>query len=216
MANVRKQLLEYLIRECVRETLYQVSEEDDTIGAPAPPAAGLGTADQPPLPQENPVISPTLPSKGIILVNPRDKSKLLPVPFRYTNDAQLERELFKVGSAIAGPRVKISLNAMKMVRDGVKNPSTPVYVFIGKYDPESEEVFIMADRNLNIAKENSISSTELGGSISTISPSNVFEPTSATAGDFASRIAAVGQTPRQEIDELKKAIKHMIREVFSE
>lgn len=50
MGQVKKQLLEALIRECVREVLDQISEE--TIGAPAPPADGLGTADQPSMPQE--------------------------------------------------------------------------------------------------------------------------------------------------------------------
>jgi hypothetical protein len=50
MAHVKKQHLEYLIRECVKEILDQVSEE--TVGAPSPPADGLGTADQPALPKE--------------------------------------------------------------------------------------------------------------------------------------------------------------------
>ncbi len=50
MGQVKKQLLEALIRECVKEVLDQVSEE--TIGASAPPADGLGTADQPAMPQE--------------------------------------------------------------------------------------------------------------------------------------------------------------------
>lgn len=47
--KVKRQLLEYLIRECVREVLEQTSSE--TIGAPAPPAEGQGTADAPAIPK---------------------------------------------------------------------------------------------------------------------------------------------------------------------
>lgn len=216
MAHIRRQLLEYLIRECVREVLDQVDEEDDTIGAPSPPAAGLGTADQPALPKVVPSELPSVPpKKGVVLVNPRDKSKLLPVPFRYTNDAQLERDLFRLGAALAGSKVKTSLNAMKMVRDSVRNPSMPVYLFVGKYDPESEEIFMMADRDLNTAKENSIPPSELIGPFLS-APSNVFEPLSAEPGEFAARLASGGKIPRREVDELKKAIKRMVKEIFSE
>jgi hypothetical protein len=52
MANMKKELLENLIRTCVREVLDQVSEKT-TVGAPAPPAEGLGTAEQPAIPKDD-------------------------------------------------------------------------------------------------------------------------------------------------------------------
>ena len=55
MAHLKKQLLEYLIRECVCEVISQIGTDvnEDTVVAPAPPADGLGTADQPPIPYDN-------------------------------------------------------------------------------------------------------------------------------------------------------------------
>lgn len=58
MAHVKKQLLEYLIRQCVKEVLEQVSE-DETVGAASPPADGLGTAEQPALPKKPTSVSET-------------------------------------------------------------------------------------------------------------------------------------------------------------
>lgn len=211
MAHIKKQLLETLIRQCVTEVLDQLSE-DDTIGAPAPPASNLGTADQPPLPKETTPELPT-PHKGIILINPRNTAKLQPVPIKYENDAKLERDLFNVASSIGGPNIKISLNTVRMAKDSSRNPATPVYLFIGKFDPESDELFLLADRDINTAKQGSISPHELG-SPSLTAPQDSFEPLSASPEDFATRMKSGGQTPKPEIDELKRSIKKIIREVF--
>lgn len=45
---MKQELLEHLVRLCVREVIDQV---DETKGAPAPPADGQGTADQPGIPK---------------------------------------------------------------------------------------------------------------------------------------------------------------------
>jgi hypothetical protein len=53
MAHIKQQLLERLIRECIKEVIeYESGRKDTTIGAPAPPAGWQGTADQPPIPEE--------------------------------------------------------------------------------------------------------------------------------------------------------------------
>ena len=48
---MKQELLEYLVRSCVREVLKQKLNEssDEMKGAAAPPGDGLGTADQPPI-----------------------------------------------------------------------------------------------------------------------------------------------------------------------
>jgi hypothetical protein len=48
--NVKTELMEYLVRRCVQEVLSQVYE-GEFVGAPAPPADGQGTADQPAIPK---------------------------------------------------------------------------------------------------------------------------------------------------------------------
>lgn len=49
---MKQELLEHLIRHCVREVLSQM-KKSETKGAVAPPADGLGTADQPAIPKED-------------------------------------------------------------------------------------------------------------------------------------------------------------------
>lgn len=211
MAHIKAQLLECLIRECIREILDQTNEVDggEPVGAAAPSEDGLGTADQPSISQGAKPMK--VPTKGIILVNPKDTEKLQSLPLRHKDDAQLERDLFRVGSLVGGPKVKMSMNAMRMVKDGITNPSSPVYVYIGKYDPESEELFIMADKDLNVAKSESAASDNIGGKM----PDDTFHPMTADAGEFANKMQSGGQAPRSDLDELKKSIKRMVREVFT-
>jgi hypothetical protein len=212
MAHIKKQLLEYLIRECVREVIDQVSEEE-TVGAPAPPADGLGTADQPAMPKDEPTISPVNPNKGVLTVNPRSK-KVKAEPFAFVNDAQLERELYSIGANLSGlAKVQPSMNALRMVKQSVKNPTAPaVYLFIGK-DPESDTVFLMATDDLNVAKDNSADPSELGGQSFTTPTDTI---TGDTADNYATKMALGGSTPHTELNELKNIIKRIVREVFSE
>lgn len=49
---MKKELLEHLIRHCIREVITQMNETDDIKGAAAPPADGQGTADQPAVPKQ--------------------------------------------------------------------------------------------------------------------------------------------------------------------
>ena len=50
---MKQELMENLIRYCAREVLAQIRENSgETKGAPAPPADGLGTAEQPPIPKK--------------------------------------------------------------------------------------------------------------------------------------------------------------------
>lgn len=161
--------------------------------------------------------APSSPSdlKGVVLVNPRDKSKLQPIPLK-GNDAQIERDLHRVASALGGGKVKTSLGALRAVKDTIKNPSSTVYVYLGKYDPESEEVFVMADKSLQVAKDGTIQPTDNATSGGTLSSNGGFEPQTADAGEYASHLSNAGQTQPTGIDEgLRKLVRKMVRQTLS-
>ena len=243
--TMKKQLLEYLVRRCVREVISQTNqhtitegknkklrireEEDPTKGAPAPPESGQGTADQPEIPKEKdttpePASQPQTPStnlKGAVLVDPRDKAKLIKVPVQSNNDAKLERILYNQAAKYAGPKVKVSLSAIRMAKNIATNPNTTTYFYIGKYDPSSDEVFLMADNSLQVAKDSSISSGETSGN-SQVAPTT-FDPLSADSDEFSQRLASQGKVnpemPEQEPDandQIDERLKKMIHKVINE
>lgn len=201
-----------------------LKEGDPEIkGAAAPPADGQGTADTAEIPNEEPEIpeKPTEPEtpppssdlKGIVIVNPRDKAKLDKVNIQGKDDGSIERELHKVGAIRAGSRVKVAISTVRSVKDAMRNPNSATYLYLGKYDPNSDEIFLMADKSLQVAKDASIDAAEL--TVSPISPASTpeFNPMSANADEFAGRMQRQGQSPVHGMDEnLKKIIKKMVNE----
>ena len=198
---MKQELLEYLIRTCIREVITQVNEvkepkpkkkdskskesgdeveeaDSEFKGAATPPADGQGAGENVAVPKDNPEM-PTEPSKpetppspvdlkGLVLVNPRDKSKLRPVPLKpNADDATIERDLYRVASTIGGkqPNVKVANATLRMAREAVKNPSVTIYLYLGRFDPESDEIFLLADKSLQVAKDASLSSDELHGPV---------------------------------------------------
>jgi len=206
---MKKELLESIIRQCVREVLQIIPE----VGALAPPAGNQGTADQPGIPEPEDIVPMSPDSKGIYFVNPKklaEKPKKLaiqPLP-----DAQLERELYKLASAVAGPQVRIAANTLRSVKNVLQNPTFPVFLYIGQQDTDSDEVYLLAARNHSEAKTNSI---EAQTDYSTTALSTQ-DPLSATASDFASKAQAAGKTQAPKIDELQQQISAMVREALKE
>lgn len=220
---MKTELLEHLVRLCVREVIGQVREEEELKGAAAPPASGLGTADQPEIPKEDPKPeetpqepeTPSVTPKGAILVNPRDKSKLQPIQIPSGGDSAIERTLHKAAAAVAGPHVKVALLAQRMAREAIKNPNVSVYFYLGKYDPNSEEIFLMADKSLQVAKDSSVPPTEIGAPVGQVVPSQ-FDASTANAGEYAKQLSTGAQKPAYGIDEnLKKAVKKMVDEILN-
>jgi len=224
---MKQELLEYIIRACASEVLEQLKEEDDTKGAPAPPASGQGTADQPEIPKtekptdpeeptkpETPEVPPSPELKGIVFVNPKDKSKLQKIDLKAGDDAALERNLHRLGASVAGAKVKTALSTTRMVKDVVRNPHTSVYLYIGKYDPQSDELFLMADKSLQVAKDSSVPAAEISTGAAPLSP-DVFNPLTAGETEYAKHLAAQGQNVPQPVDEnLRKAIKVMVEKIL--
>lgn len=209
-------------------------DDGDTKGAPAPPADGQGTGDQPEIPKkeptdpvgaqtnadENPTDEPEVPAptdlKGVILINPRDKSKLQKVPLKATSDdASLERNLHRLAATLAGSNVKISISTQRMVKDALKNPNSSAYLYLGKYDPNSDEIFLMADKSLQIAKDSSVSPAELSGTpVSYVAPTD-FNPVTASPDEFAQRMKYGAQTPTYTVNEdFKRVVKKMVCEIL--
>jgi len=157
-------------RANLAKTLKGLNKEDATSGAAAPPLAGQGAVDLPEVPrdetpidnepsgEETPKTAKKKKLQGIVLYTP--SGEIREVPFRmWADDASIERTLHRVGSSIGGSKVKIAIQTMKKVKSGL-NDKTPTYIYIGKYDPSAEELFVFADRNLDVAKEESIKPDE--------------------------------------------------------
>lgn len=248
---MKQELLEYIIRECAKEVIAQIKEEEEkkddkddgeTKGAPAPPADDQGTGDAPGLATNKPEIPgapsgketpptppegtagepsepdvPTSPElKGVIFVNPRDKSRLQKTDLKTSDDSTLERTLHRVASMAAGSKVKIALATMRAVKDALRNPGTSLYLYVGKYDPNSDEVFLMADRSLQVAKSQSVPSAELSVGTAPLAPQG-FNPMAASGAEFAQRMSARGQTMPQPVDEvLRKSIKEMVDQILDQ
>lgn len=214
--HMKQELLEHIIRHCIREVISQIGEADDDIkGAPAPPADGQGTADQPAIPQKDPNVTTDL--KGIVFVNPKDKAKLSKIVIPSKDDAGMERSLYQQIARLAGSKIKIALSTYRLVKDTLKNPSGSLYLYLGKQDPDSDEIYLMADKSLQIAKDASISPEELSGqnATSNVAPSS-FHPTTADAGEYAQRIASQGRVQPTGIDEnIKLAIKHIVNNILN-
>ena len=206
------------------ESNQNLEEADDEIkGAAAPPADGQGTADQPEIPKETPEEpedkepqqpeTPPSPSlKGVVLVNPRDKSKLQKVPLNaQADDIVLKKNLQRVASTIVGPNVKIADQVTRLVKDALRNQNSTVYLYLKKFDPNSGEIFLMADKSLQIAKNESVPSSDIASN-----PSVPFVPPSTVQPTTTPIQEPQTQQDPQAIREqqLKSVISKMVNEIL--
>jgi hypothetical protein len=299
--NIRTELLETLIRQCVNEVLDQVDERVDTDGKPIDKSSGIGKGGKPTKvkpkwmkptkftvdvkktakineeeegqekkPDENPMDKPAEPSsepssnpdpespepkpegpgepsgepsspeggspmggpdepektelppkaiKGAVFVNPKDKSKLDPKPLailRGQTDVNIERILHRIATGIAGARAKVSIGAKRMAREVAKNPNASVFFYLGKMDPESDEIFLMADKSLNVAKDESIQPGELTGAPVSTLPAFYKSFGSMTDDEYETHRQNRNQaTPRYGIDESAKSmIKKVVNKIL--
>jgi hypothetical protein len=198
---MKKKLLEYLIRECAEEMVntFGIAEKEEkpkgvkrllpkplrgkekTVGAPAPPAGGLGTNDTPPLEQptatpltgdEKTLPHPETPTTGLNLLNPKNTARVDKVNLRYVGDAQLQRDLKLLSNKIGGSNVLIPSQTVKMVKDYlIKYANTPaapgLFLYYGKSFPESKEIVLLHDKNIEKARANSIDPHEVVSPVAT-------------------------------------------------
>lgn len=141
--------------------------------APATPPSPTPEEPKAPAAAEPPPEKPQRIPKGASVINPKDKSKLDPIKWMGRDESSIERTLHQVAVSMAGPRTKVSLGAKRMAREAIANPNLPIYFYFGKTDPESEEIFLMADKSLQIAKDDSVQPGDLTGTpVSTPPPSH--------------------------------------------
>lgn len=218
---MKQKLLEYLVRECVVMVLehipnYRNLSEDETEGAPAPPADGLGTGDQPAIPNDSDNLQMfTASSKGIWFVNPKNVNKPEQKTFSSNDSGNLERELYKFASKIAGPRVKVSLATIQEVMRTKQNPNSLLFLYIGKRNPDDpeDELFLLPAKSFKEAKEASVSPDA----------SADYEKTAIgqepqTTQDYATAASRGGKTVAPNIDEsvkFRKLVRKMVSEILN-
>lgn len=128
---------------------------NSTIGAPAPPAAGQGTADQPPIPDQSPAAMISS-KKGIWYVDPKNPSKPIKATLTAPQDAaKLERELRTMAKS-GGPALKIAANTLREVPKAAANPNASLYLYIGKQRPDDIELYLLPAKTYQQAKSLSI------------------------------------------------------------
>jgi hypothetical protein len=211
---MKKELLEQIIRQCVKEVLEIVPvvgelHEADTVGAPAPPAGGQGIGQTIPIPdEEEPLVGAT---RGVFFVNPKNPTgKPEPQKVKNLPDAQLERELYKLASRVAGPRVRIAANTLRSIKNYLQNPNLLVFLYIGKQDPDSDELYLLADKTLQGARTNTAQIEQPTDYDVTALSQDV-----DTQDDIASRMATGGRTVAPQIDE-EKSFRNMLTAMVRE
>jgi hypothetical protein len=193
---MRKDQLERIIGVCIKEVLELVPE----ISQPPQQTQQGGQVLAQPSTETNP--SDTPKSIGIYFINPK---KLFAPPelkvFKFQTDPQLERDLHKVASAIMGPSVIVAANTLRSVKNFIQNPIQSIYLYIGKQNDESGELYLLADKNYYSAKGKSVG------------PETVEQqPPEPNVGQKEPETGNRSQTTAPKIDEIKLYIKKLIKE----
>lgn len=219
---MKKELLEYLVRECVREViaLKEADGEDPTIGAPAPPAGGQGTADQPAIPQaqsEPPQAPPTSTDiKGLWYVDPKRPQKPSKLQVSQAQDAaKLERELYRTAAKSAGPRVKVSSAALRDVPRILANPNAAMFLYVGKRNPDDadDDLYLLPAQTFQQAQQASVAP-----GVSAEHPTIAIpeKPPGFDQAQTGPAVAQASNTMAPDIDEAKDMLSTMIREALME
>lgn len=216
---MKRELLEYIVRECVKEVLAEALPDDQTVGAPAPPEAGQGTADQPPIPQlQQPEVPTMVGKRGLWFVNPKAPEKPVQLPVASPRDpARLERELYKTASRSAGPRVRVSSAALREVPKVLASPNAALFLYVGKQNPDDpdDELYLLPARTYQQAKDSSVGA----GVSAEHPPTSIVEPSTEPAA-MATAMQAGGRVTAPDIDEgaskYQSMISSMVREAIKE
>ena len=223
-----------------KKNIKKLNEEEEPQDPSKGPEAAAPSSPEPakpeepkpeePKPEEPKPEEPTqrIP-KGASVLSPKDKSNLQPIRWQGRDESSIERTLHQVAVSIAGPRTKVSLGAKRLAREVVANPSATAFFYLGKTDPESEEVFLMADKSLQIAKDDSVQPGDLTGTPVASSthdyPVYGQQNDMGSGGDPDSKYAdwmtrgkrTIGPTPRYGIDEpeLNESAAKLIKQVVN-
>lgn len=222
---MKKELFDKIARITIKEFLDYVEEAEPTVGAAAPPAGGLGTADTPAMePPSAP--PPSADLKGIHLIDPKNPAKIIKVDnLKYNGDEQaLNKGLNSLVVRIAGPQsgTKVSMSALTAVKQWFASPGSALFLYIGKSDPEDATggLMLFADKNLSNARAKSAKPDDLKGDGGPVASDTATDDTTGNKEpetDFSTKMgyggAATTQAPRaDEMAQLKTHIKKIVRE----
>ena len=218
---MKQEFLEYLIRECVHEVLEAFPSgirEDDTIGAPAPPAGNQGTADQPAIPPGEPASTGTpgesmMNAKGLWFVDPK-KGKPTQVKLASRDPNRLSRELYMLAAKVAGPRVKVSLETQRNVAQALTNPAMALFLYIGKQneDDPDEELYLLNAPDYETAKNASTKATAEH-------PTTAIQAPPEDLAGIRQQTMGGGKTTAPDIDEsqqLREMLSSMVKDALRE
>lgn len=141
---MKKELLEYIIRETVKQLLEAGVVDDPTVGAPAPPEATgqgtQGTGDQPAIqPPPNTKFFANIPQKGIWFVDSKNPQRPIQLQFRGSDPRSIESAVYNAASKSGGANIRPSLETLRNVTNALKNPSSVLFLYNGLEDPEDPE-----------------------------------------------------------------------------
>ena len=153
------------------------------------------------------------------------------IPPKQLNRDQIERVIYYTAARFAGPKVKVALTTIRSVEDAIKTDKT-IFLYIGKFDETSDEIYVIADANRQLARDGSLPSSELSG---TAAPapfgSDEFDPNTAGAEDMAQYMDKdapgkvkiygapedpedLGDVGERKLTEFKKIVKRLVSEVL--
>jgi hypothetical protein len=215
---MKKELLEYLIRECVQEVLeaFPTATDPTTLQEPlaatsAPPEVGQAV---PPVPQGTTPLF-TADTRGVWYVDPKTPQKPVQMKVTAQDPAKLERELYRIAAKSGGPRLKVAGETLREVPKVLANPNTAIFLYVGKRNPDD------ADTDLYLLPAKTYQQAKDG----TVAPGVSADYSNSQATDLQDPVAnmqaqqAGGKTMAPDIDEsakFKNMISTMIRESLSE
>lgn len=209
---MKKQLLEYIVRECVREVLEANDPNDPTKGAPAPPEGDTG-ADQPrkdtppapPAEKETPptpeLVSATRPKSGIYFIDVNDRSKLIPIKIPKVDDMLIGKTISNVTTQKTGQPIPLSILANNEIKNAIRNPNMALFLYVGK------EKQVMSNSNYDTAVNLMASKEEIQ------TQDGQFQPTMPVT---SSPIPQTNPQTNPQAAQLNESLKRMIKKIIRE
>lgn len=171
--------------------------------------------------------SPTTPPPMEEAISPMAAYSQTP-PKQLTRD-MIERIIYYTAARFAGSSVKIAGETLREVEKAIKSDST-LFLYIGKFDETSEEIYVLTEHSLQLARSQSLPPAELGGAAAPPAPEGTedFDPNLATDDDMArfmdkeapGKVKSygapedLGEATKTKLCEVKHLIKKLVNEVL--
>ena len=180
---MKRKLLETLTRVCVREVLSQMRLNEAEGTSPIQGTESGEAGDEPK--KKEPVSNS---KKGVLFVDPKNKAKFIKVRFKPgATVSDIQNTLRDLAQTYMGNKPRVASDTYNLVAATAQNPNSELYLYVGKYDPESEELYLMADKSWKVAKDSSVSASEIPSKKYSDLPDDGFDPMTADAYGFGAK-----------------------------